>query len=127
MAPTIEKRGAVFVAAALAIGGLTVALAPSAHAAGPILTATITQTSVWDSGYGAEVVIRNAGDAPAPSWAVEFDLPAGTTVTSSWSSTRTSTGNHHRFTNVSWNGTVAAGASVSFGFNAANRGLPLNC
>ena len=40
----------------------------------------------------------------ASGWVVEFDLPAGSTVSSSWESTRTSTGQHHRFANASWNG-----------------------
>jgi hypothetical protein len=127
MAPTIARRVALTLSAAVAAGGLALAVTPSAHAAAPVLTATFTQTSVWNSGYGADIVIRNSGDAAATGWAVEFDLPAGTTVTSSWSSVRTTTGNHYRFTNVAYNGTVAPGASVSFGFNAANLGVPLNC
>jgi hypothetical protein len=127
MAHTIARRVALTLSAAVAAGGLALAVTPSAHAAAPVLTATFTQTSVWNSGYGADIVIRNGGDAAAAGWAVEFDLPAGTTVTSSWSSVRTTTGNHYRFTNVSYNGTVAPGASVSFGFNAAHLGVPLNC
>ena len=113
-------------AAAVLLGG-AVAVAPAAHAAGAVLTATITRSSTWDSGYGADVVIRNAGDAAASGWAVEFDLPAGTSVTSSWSAVRTGSGNHYRFTNAGWNGTVAPGGTAGFGFNAANLGLPLNC
>jgi hypothetical protein len=126
MVPSIQ-RTTLILAAALAAGGLTVAIAPSAHAAAPILTATVTRTSVWDSGYGATVVIRNTGDATATGWTVAFDLPAGTTVTSSWSSTRTGSAPHYSFTGLSYNSKVAPGASVSFGFNAANLGLPLNC
>jgi hypothetical protein len=127
MAPTIVKRSAFALTLAVAGAGIAIAVAPSAHAAGPALTATFTQTSVWSSGYGADIAIRNSGDAAANGWTVEFDLQAGTTVTSSWSSVRTSNGNHYRFTNVSYNATIAPGASVSFGFNAANLGVPLNC
>jgi hypothetical protein len=127
MAPTIGKRYVLAAAVAATLTGGVLAVAPSAHAAGAVLTATVTQTSVWSSGYGADVVIRNTGDAAATGWSVEFDLQAGTTVSSSWSSVRTTGGNHYRFTNASWNGTVAPGATVSFGYNAANLGLPLNC
>src|SRR5689334_14535063 len=112
---------------ALVAGGTAVALAPDAHAAGAALSATFVRTSSWNSGYGADYVITNTGDATATGWTVEFDLPAGTTVTSSWSSVRASAGNHHRFSNVSWNGTVAPGATVSFGFNVAALGVPLGC
>ena len=121
------RRGVLAAVLAAAAGAAAVALAPTAHAAGPVLTASFTQTSAWSSGYGADYVITTRGDAPATGWTVEFDLPAGTRVTSSWSSVRTSTGDHHRFTNMGWNGTVAPGASVTFGFNAANLGTPLNC
>ncbi|MGW4945195.1 cellulose binding domain-containing protein [Actinoplanes sp. NPDC004185] len=73
------------------------------------------------------LVAGGTGDATVTGWSVEFDPPAGTTVTSSWSSVRTSTGNHHRFTDASWNGTVAPGATVSFGFNVAALGVPVGC
>ncbi len=103
-------------------------LAPlTASAAAASLTAGFALTSVWDSGYAAQYTVTNRGDAAANGWVVEFDLPAGSTVSSSWESTRTSTGQHHRFANASWNGTVAAGASARFGFNVAGTGVPLNC
>src|ERR1700759_1345844 len=105
MAPSIQ-RTALVLSAALAAGGLTLAVSPYAHAAAPALTATVTQTSVWGSGSGAAVVIRAPGDAAATGWTVAFDLPAGTTVASSWSATRTSSGQHYPFVNLSWNGTV---------------------
>lgn len=112
--------------AGIVLGGALL-VAPAAHAAGPALTATIVPSSTWNSGYGADVTIKNTGDAAATSWVVEFDLPTGTTVSSSWSATRTSSGNHYRFASLSWNGTVAPGGTASFGFNAANLGLPINC
>ncbi|KUL29732.1 cellulose binding domain-containing protein [Actinoplanes awajinensis] len=112
-------------AGALAVGAAAVAL--PAHAAGAALSATFVQTSTWNSGYGADYAVTNTGDVASSGWAVDFDLPAGTTVTSSWSSVRTTTGNHYRFTNVAWNGAIAPGATVRFGFNVANLGVPANC
>lgn len=111
------------------VGSLAAALlsTASAHAAAPRLTAAFSQTSVWDSGYGGGIVITNSGDAPSTSWTVEFDLPSGTTITSSWSSVRTSTGQHHKFTNATFNGAIKPGATASFGFNAAGGGLPTGC
>ncbi len=123
----MTRPRAVPIAAVALLGGAIALVAPAAHAAGAVLTATVVQTSVWNSGYGADVVIRNSGDAPAAGWVVEFDLQAGTTITRSWSSVRTSSGNHHRFADAGWNGAIAPGASVSFGYSAANLGLPQNC
>src|SRR5689334_5517425 len=115
-------------AAALVLTAAGVAVADVAVAAdAPALTARFVQTSVWDSGYGADYVITNTGAETATGWTVEFDLPAGTTVTSSWSTVRVSSGNHHRFSNTSWNGSVAPGAAVSFGFNVGALGVPLGC
>src|SRR5215218_2095686 len=67
-------------AAIVAVRGLT---AMPARAAGPVLTAQVVQTSVWSTGYGADVVITNTGGTASTSWVVEFDLPSGTTVSSS--------------------------------------------
>lgn len=114
-------------AAALTAVAVAVGLTAVAHAAAPQLTAAFSQTSTWSSGYGAQYAIRNTGDAASTTWTVEFDLPAGSTVSSSWSSVRTSTGQHHRFTNASYNGAIAPGATETFGFNVSGLGTPANC
>ncbi|MDX3660077.1 cellulose binding domain-containing protein [Streptomyces sp. ID05-26A] len=99
----------------------------TAPPSGSCLTAKITRTSVWSSGYGADVTLTNGCATATTSWTIEFDLPQGTTVSSSWSSVRTSTGQHHRFTNAGFNGAVKPGASTKFGFNASGTGLPTGC
>ncbi|MCR6483917.1 cellulose-binding domain-containing protein [Amycolatopsis sp. OK19-0408] len=114
--------GAATISAALALTG-----AVTAQAAAPNLSATFAQTSVWTGGYGAGYTIANRGDAPATGWTVEFDLPAGTAVSSSWSSVKTQAGQHYKFTNAGFNGTVKPGATANFGFNVAGSGLPSGC
>jgi len=121
----MRKRALALAGAVAAVGALLSATA--AQAAAPRLTAAVTQTSVWNSGYGADVVITNSGDAASTAWTVEFDLPSGTTVTSSWNSVRTSSGQHHKFTNASFNGAIKPGATAKFGFNASGGSLPTNC
>jgi hypothetical protein len=101
-------------------------VAPAANAAAQ-LTATFIQASVWDSGYGGRYNIRNTGDTASTSWTIEFDLPSGTTISSSWSSNQTRMGQHYRFTNTATNGTIAPGDSKGWGFNADGLGTPLNC
>ena len=64
-----------------AAGAAVLLVAPlTAAAASASLTAAFAQTSVWSSGYGAEFTVANRGDAAASGWVVEFDLPAGSTV-----------------------------------------------
>ncbi|GAA3753609.1 hypothetical protein GCM10022225_42900 [Plantactinospora mayteni] len=96
-----------------------------AYAAGP--TATFVKTSDWGTGWEGKYTITNGGTSTINGWSVAFDLPAGTTMGSYWDALLTSSGQRHTFTNRSWNGTVAPGASVSFGFLATGSGSPANC
>nr|WP_290056427.1 cellulose binding domain-containing protein [Amycolatopsis sp. MEP2-6] len=126
----MSPRSAVFLgtatvsaaAVALALTGGMTAAAASAN-----LSATFAQSSVWTGGYGGGYTIANRGDAPATGWTVEFDLPAGSAVTSSWSSVKTQAGPHYKFTNAGFNGTVAPGATASFGFTVSGAGQPAGC
>jgi len=122
---TVKALAAAAVAALAGLGATV--LAPAAHAAAPDLTAAFSQPSTWTGGYGGQYLIANRGDAASTGWAVEFDLPAGSRVSSSWSSVRTQTGQHYRFTNAGFNGDIAPGASEDFGFNVAGTGTPTNC
>jgi chitinase len=108
---------------ALGLAGVLVA-SPPAQAAGE--TAAFTKVSDWGSGWEGKYTITN-GPATISSWRVEFDLPAGTTITTHWDAVRSGTGNHYIFSNAGWNGTLAPGASISFGFNGAGPGTPANC
>ncbi|MEE6309784.1 cellulose binding domain-containing protein [Plantactinospora veratri] len=96
-----------------------------AYAAGP--TATFVKTADWGSGWEGRYTITNGGTSAINGWSVAFDLPAGTTMGSYWDALLTSSGQRHTFTNRSWNGSVAPGASVSFGFLATGSGSPANC
>ncbi|MFF7245387.1 cellulose binding domain-containing protein [Embleya sp. NPDC008237] len=100
--------------------------AGSAHAATP--EATFAKASDWGSGFTGQYTIRNQGTTTLTAWRVEFDLPAGTTVGSYWDALQTgSSGGHYVFTNREYNGTLAPGASATFGFLGAGAGTPGNC
>ncbi|MYS06170.1 chitinase [Streptomyces sp. SID6041] len=103
-----------------------VGLATPAEAA-TSATATYTKTQDWGTGFGANWTVKNTGTTTISSWTVEWDYPAGTSVTSAWDATVTSSGNHWTAKNVGWNGTLAPGASVSFGYNGAGAGAPSGC
>ncbi|SDY48043.1 Right handed beta helix region [Amycolatopsis xylanica] len=120
----MRKRLWAVSAAAVTAAGLGVVV--TAEAA-PSVSATFTQSSVWDSGYGGRFALANTGDTASTSWTVEFDLPSGTTVSNSWSSVMTKTGQHYKFTNTSTNGKIKPGGTTGFGFNAAGLGLPSGC
>ena len=113
------------VVAVLAAVGGAVAIAGNAAAAGP--TATFTKVSDWGSGWEGRYTVTNGGTTALSSWAVAFDLPAGATINTFWDADMTRSGQRFTFRNKSWNGTVAPGASVSFGFNGSGTATPTNC
>ncbi|MER7458619.1 cellulose binding domain-containing protein [Micromonospora sp. NPDC126480] len=106
-----------------AVGAAWVAM--PAYAAGP--TATFVKTSDWGSGWEAKYTITNGGTTTINGWTLTFELPAGTSVGTYWDALLTSSGQRYTFTNRSWNGTIAPGASVSFGFLGSGPGSPANC
>ncbi|WDZ85058.1 chitinase [Micromonospora cathayae] len=110
-------------ALAATLGAAWVAL--PAFAAGA--TASFVKTADWGTGWEGKYTITNGGGSTITAWSVAFDLPAGTIMGSYWDALLTSSGQRHTFTNRSWNGTVAPGASVSFGFLATGSGTPVNC
>ncbi|MEY2230825.1 glycosyl hydrolase family 18 protein [Streptomyces sp. BF23-19] len=120
-----SRVAAIVAALALPVTGL-VALAGPAQAAASA-TATYTKVSDWGSGFEGKWVVKNTGTTTLSSWTVEWDYPAGTSVTSAWDATVTSSGTHWTAKNLGWNGTLAPGATASFGFNGAGGGAPSGC
>ncbi|MCT7353085.1 glycoside hydrolase family 18 chitinase [Streptomyces sp. 15-116A] len=110
---------------ALPLSGL-VALASPAQAA-TTATATYAKTQDWGSGFEGKWTVKNTGTTTINSWTVEWDFPSGTKVTSAWDATVTNSGDHWTAKNLGWNGTLAPGASVTFGFNGSGSGSPTGC
>ncbi|GAA2735976.1 glycoside hydrolase family 18 chitinase [Streptomyces nogalater] len=121
-----RHRAAAGIASLLLPLAGAVGLASPAQAAGNA-TATFTKTSDWGSGFGGQWTVKNTGTSSISSWTIEWDFPSGTKVTSAWDATVTNSGDHWTAKNVGWNGTIAPGASVSFGFNGSGPGSPSNC
>ncbi|MFJ9351835.1 glycosyl hydrolase family 18 protein [Streptomyces sp. NPDC101237] len=120
-----HRAAAGFATLLLPLAGL-VGLAGPAQAA-TSATATYTKTQDWGTGFGGQWTVKNTGTSSISSWTVEWDYPSGTSVTSAWDADVTSSGTHWTAKNKSYNGTLAPGASVSFGFNGAGSGSPSNC
>src|SRR5688572_19135004 len=110
---TVRRSIRLFAVTVLVTAAAVLVPATAANAAGP--TATFAKVSDWGSGWEGKYTITNGGTTTINGWSVAFDLPPGTTVGTYWDALLTSSGNRHTFTNRSWNGTVAPGASVSFG------------
>ncbi|MEV7129794.1 glycoside hydrolase family 18 chitinase [Streptomyces sp. NPDC093260] len=113
----------------LPMAGLVALTGPASAAAdaAATATATFTKTSDWGTGFGGSWTVKNTGTSAISSWTVEWDFPSDTKVTSAWDATVTNSGNHWTAKNVGWNGSIAPGASVSFGFNGSGPGSPSGC
>ncbi|GIF25318.1 hypothetical protein BJ973_003597 [Actinoplanes tereljensis] len=100
--------------------GISVVVAlPASAAAG--CTVTYTVSSQWPSGFGANVTIKNLGDAVS-SWTLVWSFGAGQTVTQAWNTTLTQSGSSVTAKNVGYNGSIATNGTQSFGFNGSWNG-----
>jgi cellulase/cellobiase CelA1 len=73
---------------------------------------------MWGGGFQAEVRVV-AGSAAITGWTVNWTFTGGQTVSSVWSATVTSSGSAVTARNVTYNGSLAAGAATTFGFLGA--------
>ena len=111
-------------AATLALVGGGFALASGANAAVP---AASFAANKWDGGYTGTYTVTNTTGSAISSWTVKFSLPSGTTISTLWNGDETESGSTYTVTNAAWNGTLAAGASTTFGYTASGTGSPTNC
>jgi Glycosyl hydrolase family 12/Cellulose binding domain/Putative Ig domain len=88
---------------------------------GGACTVTYAITQSWSGGYQALVTVT-AGAAGLTSWNVGWTFPGNQTITDIWNATDRQSGQSVTASNVSWDGTLAARASTTFGFNANYTG-----
>ncbi|MEU1684023.1 cellulose binding domain-containing protein [Micromonospora sp. NPDC005707] len=79
-------------------------------------------TNVWNNGFTADVTITNTGSSAVNGWTLNYNLPSGQNITGSWNATVTQSGSAVTARNLSYNGTLAPGASTSFGYQATLSG-----
>ncbi|MEU4563266.1 endo-1,4-beta-xylanase [Actinoplanes sp. NPDC023936] len=93
-------------------------VSPSDPQAGSGCAAT-TSVNAWTGGFVVTVKVT-AGAARINGWTVAVTLPSGSTITNTWNATASGSG---AFTNVGYNGGVAAGGSTEFGFQGTGTAL----
>jgi chitodextrinase len=80
-------------------------------------TAVPTVQTQWQEGYVIEPVrVTNTGTATINSWTTTFTLPAGHTVSGSWNTVLTVSGQTVTARNAGHNGMLAPGTNTTFGF-----------
>lgn len=73
-------------------------------------------TNEWNTGYTASIRINNTGTTDITDWTVTWALQQSQ-ISNLWNADFTA-GNPNTASNLSWNGNIAVGQSVEFGFNA---------
>jgi chitodextrinase len=101
--------------------GRTVTTPPGGGGGTGACTATYRTINAWSGGFQAEVTIRNTGTQTLNGWTATWTLPAGTAITQVWNGRSTGSGSNASVRNETYNGTVAPGASTSFGFTASGN------
>jgi cellulase/cellobiase CelA1 len=117
---------AVVSIAIVAAAGFAGIPAAEAAAAG----ATLSVSHSWQDGFIAHFSITNSSAVPLNDWKLEFDMPAGQSISHMWNGTYTQYGTHWVVGPANWNRTIAPGASATGGFRGVLTGSytpPLNC
>ncbi|MEU6229042.1 glycoside hydrolase family 6 protein [Streptomyces sp. NPDC047042] len=119
-----RTRTAILATMALVAGatGAAVAAAPAdAGIAAIPCTVDYKVQNQWSTGFTAAVTVTN-NSAAKSSWAVKWSYAGNQQVTSGWNAKFTQSGTAVNVTNETYNGTLATGGSVSFGFNGSYSG-----
>lgn len=124
------RSGRLFATFCAVLGGLALAVitVPNVGVAAGVTTPAATaacqvsdQINQWSGGFTSAITVTNNGAAVA-GWSLTWTFTGDQQVTSAWSAQVTQTGPAVTATNESYNGTIAAGGSVSFGFQATYSG-----
>ncbi|MBV1854230.1 cellulose binding domain-containing protein [Catellatospora tritici] len=101
---------------------------PSPSGQGGACTATLSLSSQWQGGWQGQVTVT-AGAAAISAWTVKFTTPSGASITQLWNGVLTVSGSNVTVKNQTYNGSLTARASTTFGFTATGSpfNVPLTC
>jgi hypothetical protein len=82
---------------------------------GGACSATYSVVNSWSGGFQGQVTVT-AGSSALSSWNVGWTYPGDQKIGNMWNASYSQTGENVTARNASYNGTLAAGASTTFGF-----------
>ncbi|RGA04240.1 1,4-beta-xylanase [Microbispora triticiradicis] len=80
-------------------------------------SATIKTINSWGGGFQSEVTVQ-AGSSAVNGWTVKWTWPGGQSISSLWNGRQSTSGSSVTVRNETYNGSIAAGGSTTFGFTA---------
>ncbi|WP_030936732.1 glycoside hydrolase family 6 protein [Streptomyces sp. NRRL S-646] len=119
-----RTRTAILAALALVAGtaGTATAVVPGDVSAASVpCTVDYKVQNDWGSGFTAAVTVTN-NSAAKSSWAVKWSYAGDQKVTNFWNTKLTQSGTAVTAANETYNGSLATGGSVSFGFQGSYSG-----
>ncbi|MFE9168923.1 glycoside hydrolase family 6 protein [Streptomyces kebangsaanensis] len=118
-----RTRTSILAAMALVAGvtGTALSAGPASAGAAAVPCTVDYKTNDWGSGFTADVTIKNNGAAKS-SWSLKWSYAGNQKVTSAWNAKVTQSGANVTATNESYNGSLATGGSVNFGFQGTYSG-----
>ncbi|SCL13614.1 esterase, PHB depolymerase family [Micromonospora nigra] len=78
--------------------------------------------NAWNTGLTTAITVTNTSTRAVDGWSLAFPLPAGQTITNGWNATYAPSSGAVTARNLSYNGVIAPGGSVGFGFQATHTG-----
>lgn len=111
----LPRRIVAMLLPALLISLSLAAAGPRASAA-PGCSASYATQSQWSGGMVSGVTVTNTGTSALTAWTVTFTFGGDQKVTNAWGASLTQSIEYVTAANASYDGSVAVGASTSFGF-----------
>ncbi len=96
--------------------------APPTNPGGGGCAASYSVVNSWPGGFQASVTVANSGSSAINGWAVNMTLPSGQNINSLWNGVNSGTSGAITVRNAPYNGTIAAGASTTFGYTGTGDG-----
>jgi cellulose 1,4-beta-cellobiosidase len=109
-------RRVVVAGAALALGLGLVAVAGTQASAATSCSASYVTASQWQGGFVANLTVNNTGTTAITGWTLTFTYPGDQKVTNAWNGNVTQSGEAITVTNMSYNGSIAAGGNTTLGW-----------
>jgi endo-1,4-beta-xylanase len=121
----LARKPVVYDAIVSALGGTPPTQTPTPTATTPPPTgsgcsAGYRVTQQWSTGFIGEVTVRNTGAAALSGWTVRWTFTAGQSIGNLWNGALSTSGSSVTVGNAGYNGSIGAGGSTTFGFQASS-------
>ncbi|HWO63855.1 MAG TPA: cellulose binding domain-containing protein, partial [Umezawaea sp.] len=100
--------------------------ATTTEAQTPSCTATYSVGGSWQGAHQVEVTVRNTGPRRLSGWRVTFTVAGSQRFTNSWNAAVSQSGKRVTATNEDYNGSLAPGASTSWGSIVSGANQPVS-